>query len=93
MAQEPYMLAQNNDAFIFSKLQAIPKHSALHQPGSKMQYPAVLAAQIVVDAFGNAEPFFSMLNFARCQQCKMISLIAVVSAHVQKLDPSHPNLL
>jgi hypothetical protein len=28
MAQEPYTLAQNNDGSMFSKLQAISKHSA-----------------------------------------------------------------
>ena len=93
MAQEPYTVAQNNDDFLFSRLQAISKHNALHQPASKIQCPAVLADQIVVDVGGNAEPFSSMLNSTRCQQCILISLIAVVSAQKQKLDPSHPNLL
>ena len=57
MAQEPYTVAQNNDASMFSKLQAISKLSALHQPASKIQCPAVHADQIVVDVGGNAEPF------------------------------------
>jgi hypothetical protein len=29
MAQDPYSVAQNNDGSMFSKLQAISKHSAL----------------------------------------------------------------
>jgi hypothetical protein len=29
MAQEPYTVAQNNDGSMFSKLQAISKHSAI----------------------------------------------------------------
>ena len=93
MAQEPYTVAQNNDASMFSKLQAISKHSALHQPASEIQLPAVLADQIPIDVGGSAEPFCSMLNSTRCQQCIVISLLAVVVAQKQKLDPSHPNLL
>jgi hypothetical protein len=93
MAQEPYTVAQNNDASIFSKLQAISKHSALHQPASKIQCVAVLGDQIVVDVDGNAKPFFATLIPTRCQQCIMISFKLVVSTQKRQLDQSHPNLL